>query len=254
MPVINILTYNLHKGFSRYNRDFVLHRVKQHIRQTDVDIVMLQEIQGAHSQHENGIGSWPDVSQFEFLADSIWPHYAYGKNAVYRRGHHGNAILSKYNLEEWSNFNLSRFRGASRSFLHAVVDIQGHQRPLHLVCVHLDLIGFERKRQLKILKTYLDSNIDERDPLIIAGDFNDWHGRLGRFLETRFGMQEALRCLHGSYAKTFPSHRPFLQMDRIYFRGLQLIEAQCLSRYPWGQLSDHLPLSAAFSLENQVAT
>ena len=35
------------------------------------------------------------TTQFEFLADSIWSHYAYGKNAIYQHGHHGNAILSE---------------------------------------------------------------------------------------------------------------------------------------------------------------
>ncbi len=35
-------------------------------------------------------------SQFAFLADEIWPHFAYGKNAIYSAGHHGNAILSKH--------------------------------------------------------------------------------------------------------------------------------------------------------------
>ena len=61
-------------------------------------------------------------------------------------------------------------------------------------------------------------------------------------------MQEAYRELNGTYAKTFPSHRPMLRMDRIYYRGVDLVESYCLQRQPWNELSDHLPLYARFAL------
>jgi len=192
--MIKILTYNIHKGFDRYNRDFVLHRIKDHLQNADVDVVLLQEIQGRHLHHENRISAWPDVSQFEYLADSIWPHFAYGKNAIYRKGHHGNAILSKFKIADWSNLNLSRFKRASRSLLHGMIELPDNSGLLHLLCVHLDLIGFERKRQLRELKHYMDSSINAADPVILGGDFNDWHGGLGRIVETQLGLQEAFRA------------------------------------------------------------
>ena len=247
-PTVNILTYNIHKGFDRLNRDFVLHRMRDQLRAAKVDIVLLQEIQGRHYHHETRISSWPEVSQFEYLADSIWPHYAYGKNAIYRKGHHGNAILSKYNIADWNNLNLSRFRQASRSLLHGRIELGEGRDPIHLLCVHLDLIGFERKRQVRELRQYIDDNIGEGEPVVLGGDFNDWHGGLGRLLEAQLGMTEAYRSLHGSYAKTFPSHWPMLRMDRIYFRNIRLLAARRLERQPWSDLSDHLPLYARFSL------
>ena len=246
--MLKVLTYNIHKGFSRYNRDFVLHRIKQQLQSAAVDLVLLQEIQGRHFTHESRISAWPDVSQFEFLADSIWPHYAYGKNAIYQKGHHGNAILSKYNIAEWSNLNLSRFRGASRSMLHGRIEAPSMPGHINLLCVHLDLIGFERKRQLRELKAYIDGNVEAGEPLILGGDFNDWHGLLGKTLEAQLGMREAFRHLHGNYAKTFPSNFPLLRMDRMYYRGIELIESECLERQPWNELSDHLPLCANFNL------
>lgn len=246
--MINILTYNIHKGFDRFNRDFVLHKIKDQLLEAEVDVVLLQEIQGRHFHHETAISSWPQVSQFEFLADSIWPHYAYGKNAIYRKGHHGNAILSKYLIAEWNNLNLSRFQRASRSMLHGRIELPDAQGPLHLLCVHLDLIGFERKRQIRELRHYIEATILHHEPIILGGDFNDWHGGLGRTLESQLGMQEAFRKMYGSYAKTFPSHRPMLRMDRIYFRGLDLVDSFCLHRHPWNELSDHLPLYARFAI------
>jgi endonuclease/exonuclease/phosphatase family metal-dependent hydrolase len=44
--MINILTYNIHKGFDRFNRDFVLHKIKDQLHEAEVDVVLLQEIQG----------------------------------------------------------------------------------------------------------------------------------------------------------------------------------------------------------------
>ena len=246
--MINVLTYNIHKGFDRYNRDFVLHKMKEQLHEAEVDIVLLQEIQGRHYHHELGISAWPGVSQFEFLADSIWPHFAYGKNAIYEKGHHGNAILSKFVISEWSNLNVSRFKRASRSLLHGRIDVPHSSRPLHLICVHLDLIGFERKRQIRELKRYIDSYIHVDEPIILGGDFNDWHGGIGRTLESQLGMREAYRQLNGRYAKTFPSHMPVLRMDRIYFREIELLDAHCLTQHPWNELSDHLPLYARFSV------
>ncbi len=246
--MIRVLTYNIHKGFARYNRDFVLHKIKDHLHNAAVDVVLLQEIQGRHLRHESRISSWPDVSQFEYLADSIWPHFAYGKNAIYRKGHHGNAILSKFVIDEWNNLNLSRFQRASRSLLHGKIEMPDSKHPLHLLCVHLDLLGFERKRQIRKLKSYIDSTIGASDPIILGGDFNDWHGGLANSFESQLGLQEAYHQLNGKYAKTFPSHWPMLRMDRIYFRGINLLDSYCLKRQPWNELSDHLPLYARFAV------
>jgi endonuclease/exonuclease/phosphatase family metal-dependent hydrolase len=247
--MIKVLTYNIHKGFDRFNRDFVLHRIKEILQQDDVDVVLLQEIQGYHLHHEKQLEAWPDVSQFEFLADHLWPHYAYGKNAIYRQGHHGNAILSKFDIVEWNNLNLSRFQRASRSLLHGRIELPESKCPLHLLCVHLDLLGFERKRQLRMLKTYIDESIDPREAIILGGDFNHWQGGIGKSLEAQLGMREAFRQLHGCYARTFPSNRPVLCMDRIYFRGIELVDAGCHEHLPWTELSDHLPLYAHFNVD-----
>jgi endonuclease/exonuclease/phosphatase family metal-dependent hydrolase len=132
--------------------------------------------------------------------------------------------------------------------LHGRIELPDAQGPLHLLCVHLDLIGFERKRQIRELRHYIEATILHHEPIILGGDFNDWHGGLGRTLESQLGMQEAFRKMYGSYAKTFPSHRPMLRMDRIYFRGLDLVDSFCLHRHPWNELSDHLPLYARFAI------
>jgi len=246
---IKVLTYNIHKGFDLFNREFVLHKIRDQLQMADVDVVYLQEILGQHQQHEARIVGWPEVPQFEFLADQLWPHYAYGKNAIYSKGHHGNAILSKYPIEQFKNINVSRFRRASRSLLHGSIQLPDVDLRLHLICVHLELIGFERSRQLNILKYYINESISDNEPIILAGDFNDWSGRMGLQFESDLAMQEVFRSKQGKYARTYPSNRPMLRMDRIYFRGMKLLECECFRDHPWKRMSDHLPLYAKFQIQ-----
>ena len=93
---LKIATYNIHKGFSFFKRRLVIHGVREHLRALNADLVFLQEVQGGRARHERRLMNWPEQSQYEFLADAIWPDFAYGKNAAYDAGHHGNAVLSKY--------------------------------------------------------------------------------------------------------------------------------------------------------------
>ena len=246
--MFKFLTYNIHKGFNRYNRSFILHKIREQLEAVTVDVVFLQEIHGQQLDHQAKVTGWPEEAQFEFLADQLLPHYAYGKNAIYDKGHHGNAILSKHGFERWDNVNVSRFSWSSRSFLHGVIRRSEHGPPLHLICVHLEFVGFERNRQLKILSQYINEVIPDNEAVIVAGDFNDWSGRTGLRFEMQSGMREAFRQSLGGHAKTFPSHRPFLGLDRIYYRGVELIKCDCLSGHPWQKMSDHLPLYAEFSL------
>ena len=136
---LRILTYNLHKGFSADNRRFILHQIREALIDTDTDILFLQEIQGEHQQLAKKHADWPDCSHSDFLAQDAWPHVAYGKNAVYSVGHHGNAILSKYAIHSWENINVSPFIWASRSLLHGEIKLPQLNTNLHIICIHLGL-------------------------------------------------------------------------------------------------------------------
>jgi endonuclease/exonuclease/phosphatase family metal-dependent hydrolase len=244
---LRVLTYNIHKGFNTGNRRFVLHQIREALITADADVMFLQEMQGEHRHKEKQVKDWPALSQSEYIAEGVWPHYVYGKNAIYDAGHHGNAILSKHPFESWENINVSPFSWASRSLLHGVIQMP-NERHIHVVCVHLGLIGMERKQQLTSLCERIDSHVPHDAPLIVAGDFNDWLERAERQFHDRLGLQEVFRATHGKHARTFPAWLPFLPMDRIYFRGFKNFSCERLSQSPWHLLSDHAPLAADFSL------
>ena len=236
---MRILSYNIHKGFSFANRRFVLARIRELLRATDVDLVFLQEVLGQHRGHARRHADWPPASQFEYLADSIWPHHAYGRNAIYDEGHHGNAILGKQPFAAWGNIDVSTNPFERRGLLHATTAMPGLARPLHLVCLHLDLHEYGRRQQIDRLVDHIGAAVPADCPLIIAGDLNDWRQVAGRAIEQRLGMVEAHKTVHGASARSFPSWRPLLRLDRIYLRGLRAVDAGCLAGAEWKGLSDH---------------
>lgn len=248
MEALRVLSYNIHKGFDTGNRRFVLRRIRDAIREVHADLVFLQEVLGEHEEHRSRYEDWPEQSQFEFLACELWPHFAYGRNAVYSSGHHGNAILSKYPLSLWENIDISTSRMERRGLLHAVVDVPGKHRPVHAICLHLGLFETDRKAQVGLLCERVDSHVPRGDPLVIAGDFNDWRGRVSGRLERRLEVREAFHELEGGHARTFPSWLPALRLDRIYYRGMRPRSAKCMMGRPWNELSDHVALSAHFEV------
>lgn len=245
MNRLRVLSYNIHKGFSANNQKFVLKRMKESIELVHADLVFLQEVLGHHQGHASKIEDWPTVSQFEYLADRIWPHTAYGKNAVYSEGHHGNAILSKYPIQSWENLNISTNLLENRGLLHATL-LLPHRRLFHVICLHLGLFESSRRAQVKSLCERIDSQVPGADPLIIAGDFNDWRERATPTLKSRLGLEEVFQTLHGGHARSFPSWLPALSLDRIYFRALRPVAAEILSDGIWSELSDHVAIYAEF--------
>jgi endonuclease/exonuclease/phosphatase family metal-dependent hydrolase len=245
---IKVLTYNIHKGFSTSNLRFILHDIKESLRLVDADVLFLQEIHGERTISRNRFDDWPNNRQFEFLADQVWPHHAYGKNAIYKSGHHGNAILSKYPFIKWENIDVSFMRSASRSLLHGVIQIPGMEQKIHIICVHLGLFGRERASQLSVLAKRISSHVLQDEPFVIAGDFNDWSGRAEHYLHQDLGVKEVFKSTRGAYARTFPAVLPVLSMDRIYYRGFDVVNCKCLHDKLWARLSDHTPLLAEFKL------
>jgi endonuclease/exonuclease/phosphatase family metal-dependent hydrolase len=225
----------MHKGFCFYSRQYVLGELRHAIRSVNADIVFLQEVMGVHPERVDG----PDFgAQFEYLADEIWPHFAYGKNAVYSEGHHGNAILSKFPFKTYENINVSTNPLERRGLLHANIDLND-TTSMHLVCLHLDLLARGRRQQLATLIERVRSTIDGKQPLIVAGDFNDWQKEASDTMFGELGMQEAGVVIHGEHPKTFPSWKPFLALDRVYTRGLHIWNHDVLYGLPWRKMSDH---------------
>ena len=245
---LKILTINTHKGFTTFNRRFVLHELRDAVRDTAADIVCLQEVLGSHAAHASAHPNWPSEPHYEFLAGSIWGNVAYGRNAVYTEGHHGNAVLSKFPIVHWHNHDISSGTSEERGLLHCVLQPPAPSPPIHVICTHLALREAERALQARHLRELIAREGPADAPLLVAGDFNDWRNRLNDVLTQQNHLAEAFEQAHGRVARSFPARLPILRLDRIYFRNATLQHAAVLSAQPWSRLSDHAALTAELSL------
>jgi endonuclease/exonuclease/phosphatase family metal-dependent hydrolase len=243
-----VLTVNAHKGFTFFNRRFILHELRDAVRSVGPDIVFLQEVLGAHAGHSAKHANWPVAPQYEFLADTIWPEFAYGQNAVYPAGDHGNAVLSKFPIVRYENRDVSVAGPEKRGLLHCVVKVPDTEIEIHAICVHLGLKEAHRSRQLDLMCKMIETEIPVDAPLVIAGDFNDWRLRAHLRLRHLVGLNEVFVHANGREAKTFPARFPVLRLDRIYVRNARVYKPLALASRPWSHLSDHAPLAATISL------
>lgn len=242
---LRICSYNIHKGFSQFNRRMMVHELRDRLRGLDVDLVFLQEVQGENRRHPLRHPEWPRLPQHEFLAEDSWLQTAYGSNAVYDHGHHGNAILSRHQILSMDNQDVSDHRFERRGLLHCEISVPGIEVPVHCVCVHLGLTGGSRRRQMEALAERMERLAPNDAPLIIAGDFNDWRNKADRILGQRLGLAEVFGGLGpGRPARSFPSALPFFRLDRIYVRGFRVRRAQVHFGAPWARISDHAALTA----------
>jgi endonuclease/exonuclease/phosphatase family metal-dependent hydrolase len=242
--VLKVLTLNAHKGFTSFNRRMVLHELRDAVRGTLADVVFLQEVIGAHVEHSARYADWPSTPQYEFLADEIWHAYAYGRNAVYPEGHHGNALLSKFPIVHHENHDVSVAGPEQRGLLHCVLQMPEPAPQLHAICVHLGLRAAHRRRQLDLLCRLVERDVPDDAPLIVAGDFNDWFSEAHLWLRRCQGLREVFVETGGKAARSFPARWPLLRLDRIYVRNVDIRHQAVLALRPWSHLSDHAGLLA----------
>ncbi len=242
-PLLHITTYNIHKGFSQFNRQMMVHKLRERLRHLNSDIVFLQEVQGLHLGHAENHDNWPGSPQHEFLAEDVWPASAYGRNMIYDHGHHGNAVLSRFPILHTHNQDVTHLNFEKRGMLHCRIELPKGPAA-HCVCVHLSLFGRSRRKQMASLANYLDKMTEPEAPLIIAGDFNDWRNRAGDQLAASLGLREAFCNQGGTPARSFPAAMPMFRLDRVYVRGFKVERTEVHHGAEWAGISDHAALSA----------
>lgn len=268
--VLRVATYNIHKGVQGLGplRRLEIHNLGLAVEQMDADLVCLQEVRRVNHREARRFAHWPAVPQANFLAP---PGYEaiYRTNARTRHGEHGNALLSRWPVRGVNHRDVSDHRFEQRGLLHAEVEF--HNRRIHVIVVHLGLIAGSRVRQVQQLERFIVQEIPPTDPLIVAGDFNDWGQRITRMMAAQ-GLHEPLapsavqaataaavcgaaqagagQLVRGAVRSlaTFPSWLPVVQLDHVYARGLTPA-GLCVPRGAvWRRMSDHLPLIAQFLL------
>jgi len=249
---LRVLSYNIHKGYN-WRGTKILEELRAGIRQLEADLVFLQEVGGMlHDFHDESALPNPST-QLEYLAHEIWDHHAYGKNSVHSRGHHGNAILSRFALEDVINYDISTNKLEKRGLLTCRLNIEEKGQNILLCCTHYDLLEAGRWSQAKWMSKWLSENTNAKEKILFAGDFNDWNQKLTPLFSQNNKLSEIFWSTTRRHARSFPSAMPLLKLDRIYFRGLDLLNQKVISGRPWNRLSDHAALVAEFDIQGQTS-
>jgi endonuclease/exonuclease/phosphatase family metal-dependent hydrolase len=249
---MRVLTVNCHKGFSSFNRHFALPKLREAIRNAGPDIVFLQEVVGEDKIRATKRSDWPGKSQYEYLADTIWNDFAYGKNAEFPSRHHGNALLSRFPIIRSRNINISTNKIEKRGLLHCVVEVPRWSKELHCICVHLGLLSRSRKKQFVMIEKYVCENIPGDSPLIIAGDFNDWQVEARDLLLLPLQLTDASAKPPAKLPRTFPAAFPLLKLDRIYVRGFGVATSKRCRGGVWTRVTDHLAIMTDLKLRGNA--
>jgi len=242
MTVLRVATYNIHKGVQGIGpvRRLEIHNIGHAVEQLDADLVCLQEVRKLHRREERYFTRWPELPQAEFLAPEGYAA-VYQTNATTRHGEHGNALLTRWPVVSHGHEDMSDHRFEQRGLLHVQVRIE--RREVHVIVLHLGLIAASRLRQIEQLGRYVEREIPARAPVLVAGDLNDWGGKL-RPAMNAVGLHDFVQ----PKAATYPSRLPLTQLDYVYARGLKPLGVEIPRGRVWGQMSDHLPLIASFRL------
>jgi len=242
MTLLRVATYNIHKGVQGFGpvRRLEIHNIGHAVEQLDADVVCLQEVRKLHRREERYFTRWPELPQAEFLCPEGYAA-VYQTNATTRHGEHGNAVLSRWPVVSHGHEDMSDHRFEQRGLLH--VHLQVGRRDVHVIVLHLGLIAASRLRQVEQLATYIGRVVPRKAPLIVAGDLNDWGGKL-RSAMNAIGLRDYV----DEKARTYPSRLPLAQLDYVYARGLRPEGVEIPRGRVWGQMSDHLPLIATLRL------
>jgi endonuclease/exonuclease/phosphatase family metal-dependent hydrolase len=239
---LRVATYNIHKGVQGLGpvRRLEIHNIGHAVEQLDADIVCLQEVRKLHRREERYFTRWPELPQAEFLAPEGYES-VYKTNATTRHGEHGNALLSRWPIVSHGHEDMSDHRFEQRGLLH--VKVQVEKKAVNVIVLHLGLIAGSRARQIEQLGRYLEREVPKREPLIVAGDLNDWGAKL-RPAMNAMGLKDFL----GERLATYPARLPLTQLDFVYARGLKPTGVEIPKGRIWWRMSDHLPLIAEFRI------
>jgi endonuclease/exonuclease/phosphatase family metal-dependent hydrolase len=250
--VLRVATYNIHKGVRGVGprKRLEIHNLVLGIEALDADLVFLQEVRllnraEARKFPDTHMG-WPRMPQADFLAPEGF-EVAYRSNATTRHGEHGNALLSRWPLGDVGHQDVSDHRFEQRGLLH--VPVQWNGLRVHTIVVHFGLIHASRVRQVERLARFIAAEVPASDCLVVAGDFNDWGGKLDAPMQALGLKRAVVPGASSRHVNTFPSRLPVFSMDRIYTRGLACLSTAVPHGVAWARMSDHLPLVAELTLD-----
>lgn len=236
---MRIMTFNIQHCLDYLNDKIDIDLFVNTIKNINPDICGLNEVRG-----EGPLDGYTD--QTNALGDGLGYNRYFAKAIdVEGTSPYGNAFVTRYPIKSAETvavpdpiFKYEIGKYESRCILKAVVDANGTDL-LVLVC-HMGLALGERKNAVKEICKIVDST---DMPLILMGDFNALpDSEELKPLFERLNDTDALAAQSGKF--TFPSYKPNIKIDYIFYKNLKCISVETLEKV----VSDHYPIVAEFEV------
>jgi endonuclease/exonuclease/phosphatase family metal-dependent hydrolase len=225
---LKVLTYNIRYGLG-IDGKVNLNRILEVLKTSEAHIVALNEVDKyrMRSRYKN---------QARWLAKRLEMQYRFAPAHRRYPGQTGNAILSKFPILKSEIIPLTS-TGERRVVLKAVIEAE--RTKLTCLCTHLGLSAEERLTQVKELLKTIE---EEKNPLILMGDFN----ALPESFEVTMLSQKLTDAMKDKGQATFPIVNPKARIDYIFISSnCVIINADIIK----SEASDHLPLFAALEVK-----
>lgn len=250
MKSIKVVTYNIHRAIG-IDRKFAPERIIEILTALDGDVVLLQEV-------DEGVPRSNELNLAKVLAEGCgYEHYALSHNVTLKKGHYGNATLSRFPIHKQSNIDLTIDKKKKRGCQHTTLklgDAKTKPQYLDVFNLHLGLSAKERQKQMGKLFTAKEyTRLNGENLCIVGGDFNDWRSMLRALfiIGKEFNCATDRTSMRGSEIalKTYPSFAPRGGLDRIYYRGnLKCTDVSSTKMRIAKIASDHLPVVTTFKI------
>ncbi|MBU6173464.1 MAG: endonuclease/exonuclease/phosphatase family protein [Planctomycetes bacterium] len=235
-PTLRVLTYNIHHARG-LDDQLDIRRIARVIRQADPDFVALQEVD-VKTTRSGG------VDQAAELAEQSGMFHIFGKAIDYAGGDYGQAILSRFPLEELGIAKLANLPGREQRIVVSVAAMVPGWDRVGFATTHLDHAHEElRLEQAKQLEKAYDTSARIS---ILAGDLNATPESqvLSQLMRTWSTSSSSKPML------TIPANRPEKQLDYILYRSSQRISVVAYDVLVEPLASDHLPVVLVLQLED----
>ncbi len=235
------LTYNLH-----YNRAST--ELSSVIKQCNPGIIFLQELLTDESSLSNVIDLGYELADFSnsFLRkNKIYGVATFYKPTLYKV-HHRKSLSLPSSVYQLMTF-LIRNRKNPRTVLRTDFEIKKSSKILSTYNIHFTPTATNSLRIKQLNNTLSDIAVNQKTPLVIAGDFNYPYGRkkLEEILST-YHLQEATNNVFYTSQQKFILKKFMikLKLDYVFYRNISLLSNERVEVHH----SDHFPILSTFEL------
>lgn len=200
---LKIMSYNIQHAKNYISKEINYDALVNAIKEINPDVLSLNEV------YSSGFNN-TEEGQAKIIADKLGYNYYFGKATTIRGIEYGNAILSKYEINDPQVikirnplFKIGKNHFETRSMIKAKIN------DITFIVSHFGLNPSEQKNAVKkVLK-----NLDNKK-CILMGDFNMTPDNL-LIKEIKNNMIDNANMLREEL-KTFPSDKPNIKIDYIF--------------------------------------